>query len=72
MSPSALSRKFSRRQALKIGGTAAVAAVGGSLLPRWAGRYLSPVGRRLGRGVTPTVFRHLAATDGWVSTSRAR
>ncbi len=65
MSPSALSRTFSRRQALKIGGTAAAAAVGASVLPRWAGRFLSPVDDAAA-ALTPTVYKHLAATDGWI------
>ena len=60
------SRHLSRRQVLKIGGTAAVVAAGASLVPRWAGRFLSPAGDAEA-GLTPTVYRHLAATDGWIS-----
>ncbi len=66
MNTHVLSSKVSRRQLLKVGGTAAAAAAGVTLLPRWAGRVLSPAADA-SAAVTPTVFRHLAATDGWVS-----
>ncbi len=65
MSRDALSRKMSRRRVLKMGGGAIAAAAGLTLIPRWAGRALSPAGEAAA-AAGPNVFKHLAATDGWV------
>ena len=69
MSTSSFSGKVSRRQLLKMGGTAAVAAAGATLLPRWAGKTLP--GTPIAKGAAPlspapTIYRHLIGSDGWI------
>lgn len=69
MSTPVFSRKVSRRQLLKVGGTAFAAAAGSALLPRWAGKVLpgvSPV-QAAPLSPAPTIFRHLIGSDGWIS-----
>ncbi len=66
MSTPAFSRKVSRRQLLKVGGTAAAAAAAATFLPRWAGKSLSPV-QDAAATAAPTIFRHLIGSDGWIS-----
>jgi FtsP/CotA-like multicopper oxidase with cupredoxin domain len=66
MSTPVFSRKVSRRQLLKVGGTAFAAAAGATLLPRWAGKWLSPV-QDAAASPTPQIYRHLIGSDGWIS-----
>lgn len=64
-----LERKLSRRSFLKLGGGLAIAAAGVALAPKWSGKILRP-DLAAAAGPTspaPTVLKHLAATDGWVS-----
>ena len=58
MSTPPFSRKVSRRQVLKVGGTAALAAAAAGLVPRWAGKVLPGVSTADAAGPTspaPTI-----------------
>ena len=63
-------QNVSRRDLLKVGAGIAVSAVGVHFLPRWAGPVLGPISvaeaAKLDAPLTPNVFRHLAASDGWI------
>ena len=70
MSTPPFSRKVSRRQVLKVGGTAALAAAAAGLVPRWAGKVLPGVSTADAAGPTspaPTIYKHLIGSDGWIS-----
>lgn len=60
----------SRRDLLKIGGSLLAVAAGTQLVPRWNGKVLQPmssVEASPASLLAPTVFKHLAATDGWIN-----
>jgi len=70
MSMPPFSGKVSRRQVLKIGGTAVAAAAGATILPRWAGKSLQgiPLAKAIGpTSPAPTIYKHLIGSDGWIS-----
>jgi len=62
--------KITRRGFLKAGGGLVAAAFGAALLPHWNGKVLqnvSPVEASINTSPHPTIYRHLIASDGWIS-----
>jgi FtsP/CotA-like multicopper oxidase with cupredoxin domain len=57
-------RRFGRREFLKLGGGALVAAAGARLLPNWVGKVLRPAEVVNAQQVPPNLY--LAGTDGWL------
>jgi FtsP/CotA-like multicopper oxidase with cupredoxin domain len=62
-----MSKTITRRDFLKLGGGALMAAAGASLLPKWMGKVLEPVADTKAAGLynlLPTL--HWVGTDGWI------
>src|SRR5690348_6407276 len=69
MSKQAPPRRLTRRAFLKLGAGAVAAAAGARFLPRWAGRTLRPMSQVEAANLAtppPNVFKHFAASDGWI------
>ena len=64
MKPQADSSRFSRRDFLKLAGSAVFLAAGASLLPQYLRKTLLPIGIADAAEVAPDLY--LAGTDGWI------
>lgn len=66
-----MNKLLSRRNFLRLaGGGVAAMTAGAALLPNWKGRvlqWISPAEAATLQSPTPTVFRHLLGSDGWIS-----
>ena len=64
-----LEKKIARRDLFKMSGGFAAVAVGVVAMPQWTGRLLRPLaapGTARLASPAPSIYRHLAATDGWI------
>ena len=64
MKPQADSSRFSRRDFLKLAGSAVFLAAGASILPQYLRKTLLPIGIADAAEVAPDLY--LAGTDGWI------
>ena len=64
-----LDKMIARRDLFKMSGGAIFLAAGATAMPQWAGKLLKPLaapGSAVSASPAPSVYRHLAGTDGWI------
>jgi FtsP/CotA-like multicopper oxidase with cupredoxin domain len=62
-----IGQKIGRRDLLRLGGGAAMLAVGATMLSPWSGKVLGQAKAvALNASPRPTIYKHLIATDGWI------